>query len=212
MRLFPVQFPSLFSFREKSFRSKPWSQLALIATFMPQSTASWIPLDFVFLIFCSKRDSAPILYPPLIIDKLILFLDYRSRSLSKGPKDLKKCKPNWWACSPTVLPPATLGLGRLEKAAIWSILRWVHVFAWPPFLPTHLFRRISQFPTAAAVVPAARDACPTHAIVGTPFRPETPPAERFHKEICYNFLEDLSVVFGQHTCAKRLAACPWGSK
>lgn len=57
-----------------------------------------------------------------------------------------------------------------------------------------------------------RDACPTHAIVGIPFRPETPPAERFHKEICYNFLEDLSVVFGQHTCAKCLAACPWGSK
>ena len=57
-----------------------------------------------------------------------------------------------------------------------------------------------------------RDACPTHAIVGIPFRPETPPAERFHKEICYNFLEDLSVVFGQHTYAKCLAACPWGSK
>ena len=57
-----------------------------------------------------------------------------------------------------------------------------------------------------------RDACPTDAIVGIPFRPETPPAERFHKEICYNFLEDLSVVFGQHTCAKCLAACPWGSK
>ena len=58
------------------------------------ATVSWIPLDFVFLIFCSKRDSAPILYPPLIIDKLILFLDYRSRSLLRGPKDLKKCKPN----------------------------------------------------------------------------------------------------------------------
>ena len=33
-------------------------------------------------------------FPPLIIDKLILFLDYRSRSLLRGPKDLKKCKPN----------------------------------------------------------------------------------------------------------------------
>ncbi len=31
--------------------------------------------------FLQQRDSAPILYPPLIIDKLILFLDYRSRSL-----------------------------------------------------------------------------------------------------------------------------------
>ncbi len=85
---------SIAIFFPREIIQKPWGQLALIATFMPQSTASWIPLDFVFLIFCSKRDSAPILYPPLIIDKLILFLDYRSRSLSRGPKDLKKCKPN----------------------------------------------------------------------------------------------------------------------
>ncbi|MDD3192628.1 MAG: 4Fe-4S dicluster domain-containing protein [Oscillospiraceae bacterium] len=57
-----------------------------------------------------------------------------------------------------------------------------------------------------------RDACPTHAIRGVSFRPEDPPSARIDKDTCYNFLEDLAVVFGQHTCAKCLAACPWGSK
>ena len=57
-----------------------------------------------------------------------------------------------------------------------------------------------------------RDACPPHAIYGVSFQPQDPASERFDKEACNNFLEDLATVFGKHTCAKCLAVCPWGSK
>lgn len=57
-----------------------------------------------------------------------------------------------------------------------------------------------------------RDVCPVHAIHGVPFNAGDPPAERFDKQTCFSFLEDMAAVFGQHTCAKCLAVCPWGSK
>lgn len=70
----------------------------------------------------------------------------------------------------------------------------------------------SPLPNRCGSCTRCRDACPVHAIHGIPFRAEDPPSARFDKQVCFSFLEDMAVVFGQHTCAKCLAACPWGSK
>ena len=51
---FPRAVSIAIFFPREIIQEQAVSQLALIATFMPQSTVSWIPLDFVFLIFCSK--------------------------------------------------------------------------------------------------------------------------------------------------------------
>lgn len=56
------------------------------------------------------------------------------------------------------------------------------------------------------------DACPVHAIRGVSFSPADPPEKRIDKARCNRFLDEIASVFGQHTCAKCLAACPWGQK
>lgn len=70
----------------------------------------------------------------------------------------------------------------------------------------------SPIPSRCGGCTRCRDACPVHAIEGVAFHPDEPLATRFHRDTCFNFLEDMAAVFGQHTCVKCLAACPWGQK
>lgn len=57
-----------------------------------------------------------------------------------------------------------------------------------------------------------RDICPPGALKGVAFREEDPLDMRLDREKCDAYLDRVASVFGQHTCARCLAVCPWGRK
>lgn len=131
---------------------------------------------------------------------------------SKGPEGLEKISTELMGMFSHRFAASHAGLGWIGKSChlinpeVGPRLRLTTILTDAPLLPDQ------PLANRCGSCTRCRDACPVHAIQGVPFSPGDAPSVRFDKETCDHFLEDMASVFGKHTCAKCLAACPWGSK
>ena len=129
-----------------------------------------------------------------------------------GPDDLEKASTELMGMFSHRFAAHKAGLGWIGKSChlinpqVGPRLRLATVLTDAP-LPAD-----APIPNRCGSCTKCRDACPVGAIHGVAFHPADNPEVRIEKQKCYDFLEDMAKVFGQHTCARCLAACPWGNK
>ena len=129
-----------------------------------------------------------------------------------GPDDLEKSETELMGMFSHRFAAHKAGLGWIGKSChlinpqVGPRLRLATVLTDAPL------QADTPLPNRCGECTKCQEACPVGAIKGVPFDPADDPEKRINKKICYDFLEDMADVFGQHTCARCLAACPWGSK